>query len=247
MKERAARERRNRWRTAVVRSVEPASEDMVSFVVTPDEWVPHVAGQYCDVRVPGERVVRAFSIVSSPTETDYLEFGVQVLPRGLVSPRIAAAEPGDTIELRGPVGAFFTWTPEMPGRLVLIGAGAGITPLVSMYAHATSAGTRTGSGAGTGAPAVSAPDPIFIVSAKSPERIFRYERYRRSMITRFTATEGRIDRAFLADALEPVVAPVSSPPPQVRICGPLGFIGGVVQELVGLGIPAEAIRSEAFV
>jgi ferredoxin-NADP reductase len=238
----ASKADRREWRRATVVWSRPAAADMVSLALRPDQWISHVAGQYYDIRFPREGVVRAFSIVSSPTVTDYLEFGLQVLPRGLLSPRLAAVAPGEPLEIRGPVGRFFTWSPEMSGRLVLIGAGAGITPLLSMYGHAVGDGFEEG-------PVSGVSPPLFIVSAGGPERVFRYERYRSVLVTRFSGREGRIDREFLAEHLAGIRDGTISrePPPQIRICGPPGFVGHIVDHLLSQGISETSIRSEAFV
>ncbi|MFA7566089.1 MAG: FAD-binding oxidoreductase [Alkalispirochaeta sp.] len=219
------------WRRATVLTCTPESSDVVALSIRPERWIAHRAGQYYDIRMPAERVVRAFSVVSSPTVTDHLEFGIQVLPQGLLSPRLAGVRPGAKLEIRGPVGSIITWSPEMAGRLVLIGAGAGITPLLSMYEHATVAGVT--------------PSPTLIVSAKSTQRIFRFDRYRSVLTTRLSSQDGRIDRAFLDSILGPVL--YDDVPPQLRLCGPLGFIGDIVDHLLALGFPEGTIRSEAFV
>lgn len=225
------RSARATWRGASIATVEPAAEGMVELVVVPDNWIPHRAGQYYDVRFPGENRVRAFSVVSSPTVTDHLTFGIQVLPQGLVSPRLADAATGDRLEIRGPIGSAFSWAPELPGRLVLIGAGAGITPLVSMYEHAVAAGTEK--------------QPLFIVSAKRPELIFRYDHYRSVLTTRFTASQPRIDREYLRSVLSSGGAVGEGM--HVRVCGPGGFIVKTVEHLISIGVPESEIRSEAFV
>ena len=39
------------------------------------------------------------------------------------------------IELRGPIGGFFTWKVEDGGPLLLVGGGSGVVPLMSMLRH----------------------------------------------------------------------------------------------------------------
>ena len=58
--------------------------------------------------------------------------GRRVVPGGLFSSWLVnEVEPGDTVEVMGPVGAF---TPDLtvPGHHVLVAAGSGITPMVSI-------------------------------------------------------------------------------------------------------------------
>ena len=40
--------------------------------------------------------------------------------------------PGDELELRGPIGGWFTWRPEEGGPLLLVAGGSGIVPLMAM-------------------------------------------------------------------------------------------------------------------
>lgn len=225
------------WRRATVVSVEPAAIDMVALAIRPLEPTPHRAGQHYELRFPGEELMRNYSIVSSPRTAELLEFGVKVLPTGMLSRRLAAAVAGDEIEIRGPLGQAFVWTPEMGAPLVLIGAGAGITPLLSMYD--LFAGTPPGE-----APISPGERPLFLVSAKSADRIFRYERYRHVMTTRFTATAGRLDATSIAAFCAPVLDATGA---GFRVCGPGGFITTVVDTLLYLGFDESRVRSEAFV
>lgn len=222
--------RRHAWRKARVACVEQAASDMVALEIEPDEWIPHLAGQHYEIRFPGEILSRKFSIASAPEQTRRIDFGIQVLPKGMLSPRLAACRPGDQLEVRGPTGAAFVWRPEESGPLVLLGGGAGITPLAGLCDHYISSGLDS--------------PLMFIVSARSPSRVFRLDRYRRRMITRYTAEKGRIDRDFLVKALAPVL---DNPETKVRVCGPLGFMSAMVSTLRELGIPETGIRSEAFV
>lgn len=222
--------RRHEWRPAHVTAVEPAASDMVTLNVEPAEWIPHAAGQHYEIRFPGERLSRKFSIASPPERVNELEFGIQVLPKGMLSPRLAACRPGDSLEIRGPTGAAFQWQREDGGPLILLGAGAGITPLLGILDHHTAA-------------AVPAP-LVFVLSARSPERVFRYERYRDRMRICFTSQQPRIDRVYLERALEPVLDDNRT---QARVCGPLGFMTSMVEHLIQLGVKEAQIRSEAFV
>src|SRR5579859_1408937 len=120
------------WRPATVLRATKAADDIMSIELQPNDWLPHKAGQHYELRLPGHHLSRKYSIVSSPHQTERLEFGVQFLSYGEVSPLLWKLRPGDKLEIRGPLGAF-VWTPETTGPLVLIAAGSGITPLLSMY------------------------------------------------------------------------------------------------------------------
>jgi len=218
------------WRSARVVSNEPACEDMISLLLEPEELLPHRAGQHYELRLPGDGLSRKYSIVSPPERDSPLEFGVQLLPTGLVSPRLAATRPGDRVEIRGPLGEAFVWTPASGRSLILLGGGAGITPLLSIYEHFRRSVPRG--------------REIFIMSAKTPQRIYRYERYRDRLTTRFTSSDPRLDKddlvAITGDLLHDSEA-------SAWICGPPGFIDLMVDNLIELDFPEMRIRSEAFV
>lgn len=203
---------------------------MICLLVEPETKVPHRAGQHYEIRFPGDELGRKYSIVSPPGERAPLEFGVQILAKGLVSPRLACSLPGTPIELRGPLGEAFTWSPDAGPSLILIGGGAGITPLLSIYGAFTHAYPR-----GT---------CRFLLSAKRPDLVYHLDRYERILITRYTGTAPRFTAADLADLLGELL---HDPTAAARICGPGGMIDSVVDNLVDLGFPEDRIRSEAFV
>ena len=77
-------------------------------------WPGHDAGQHVDVRLTAEdgyTAQRSYSIASA-TAPDRLELTVQKVSGGEVSPYLVdTADVGDELELRGPVGGWFVWTP----------------------------------------------------------------------------------------------------------------------------------------
>ncbi len=218
------------WRSARVVSVEAAAADMISLLIEPGVAVPHRAGQHYEIRFPGEELGRKYSVVSSPGAPAPLEFGVQLLPKGFLSPRLARCRPGDGLEIRGPLGEAFVWTPDMGGSLILIGGGAGVTPLLSIHAHFRRCFPEGRC--------------RFLLSARRPDRVYRLDRYRSVLTTRFTESEPRLARADLADLLGDRMADSET---CARVCGPPGMIDSVVDNLIDLGFPELRIRSEAFV
>lgn len=218
------------WRAAEVVRNESGPRGMIGLSVRPREWIPHTPGQHCEIRFPGDEVSRKFSIASAPETEGVLEFGIEVLDYGLLTPRLVRAPRGEPLEIRGPTGAGFTWSSREPGPLILLGAGSGVTPLLSMYGHHRLSR--------------SAAPLFFLVSAKSPERLFGLRTLREAAAIRYTQRQPRVDRKFLqrwaGDALR-------APDATARICGPKGFMDTMVDALIDLGMREEQIRSEAFV
>ena len=67
------------------------------------------------------------------TSPDTLEFMIKAYPGGKFSGLLAdgAVKPGDTIDVTGPYGVF-TLRPSSPRRLLFIGGGAGMAPILSL-------------------------------------------------------------------------------------------------------------------
>jgi len=214
------------WQRAKIVGSEQAAEDIKSIVVRPEHWTPHKAGQHYELRMPGSEFMRKYSVVSSPSRGRELEFGVQLIPGGVLSPKLWAADIDDEIEIQGPWGESFIWEPRMSGPLVLLGAGSGITPLLSICDAYHDAGGN---------------DCTFIMSAKNERRVMRYESLRDSLVTRFTEQDGRISEVFLKEYTKPTPATLC------YICGPDGFIDDMVDFLIELGFPEVGIKSERFI
>lgn len=82
--------------------------------------------------------MRCFSLVSSPNSYD-LQFAMRV--EGDFTRQITTLEPGERIRLRGPFGDFVL--DPVDKRVVLLAAGIGITPFISMLRHAAETGSST--------------------------------------------------------------------------------------------------------
>jgi len=92
-------------------------------------------GQFCSVvlNINGKKVIRSYSISSTPTRPHTLELTVKRIPGGLVSNWMYDnLNVGDQITLKGPKGKFFLDPAHVPRKLLLVGAGSGITPVMSM-------------------------------------------------------------------------------------------------------------------
>lgn len=119
-----------------VRSVERLTDDSVA--ITFDSSFTWRAGQHVTVRGPRDER-RTYSIcapVGGP-----LRIGVKRLDGGVVSTWLCTAvSSGDVLDVLPPAGSF---SPVVrPGRFGLVGAGSGITPLLSIAATLLAAGAE---------------------------------------------------------------------------------------------------------
>ncbi len=98
----------------------------------------HVAGQHYVVRLTapdGYTASRSYSVASAPDDSGEIELTVEALEDGEVSGYLhEVVEPGDELEVRGPIGGFFAWPGDTPA--LLVGGGSGVVPLVSMLRQA---------------------------------------------------------------------------------------------------------------
>lgn len=110
------------------------SEDLWVIKVDPGGPFSFKAGQYATLGVEGEgrRIERAYSIVSSPYETGFLEFFIELVPQGELTPKLYKLHNGDTLLCRKIAKGRFTLDLRS-GRTnhLLLATVTGIAPFVS--------------------------------------------------------------------------------------------------------------------
>jgi ferredoxin-NADP reductase len=243
--ERTALPRRLTWHTAAVAEVIAETAQAKSIVLDVPDWAGHRAGQHLDIRLTAEdgyQAERSYSIASGPEDTSVV-MTVERIDDGEVSPYLTEElQPGDSLELRGPIGGYFVWEASLGGPLLLIGGGSGFVPLRAMLRHYLATGSQV---------------PLrALYSARSlPDVIYREELMQmvdeHGLDIRFTLTRQRpagwsgyarrIDRALLTEFAFSVEAR-----PLVYICGPTSFVEATAGTLVELGHDPLAIRTERF-
>ncbi len=209
-------------------------------------WEGHKAGQHVDLRLTAEdgyQAQRSYSIASAP-EDERVELVIERLDDGEVSPYLTdELRIGDRLELRGPIGGWFTWELQDGGPLFLVAGGSGITPLMAMIRHRAAAENN-------------APCRLLYSSRSREETVFADEldhlagsdgslevvhTLTRSQPPGWTGYARRIDREMLAE-----VAPSSDQMPLTFVCGPTPLVESVATALVGLGHDAGRVKTERF-
>ena len=131
------------WRRATVASVEHPSPRAVVLRLDVPERVDHVPGQHYVIRLTAEDgyvAQRSYSVASPPSDSQ-LEFYVERLEDGEVSMFLSdVVEPGDELDVRGPIGGWFVW--DGSREAVGIAGGSGAVPLVAMLHHARDVGAQ---------------------------------------------------------------------------------------------------------
>ncbi len=128
------------WSTRELRGrierIERESADAVTVLIKPGwDWPGHRPGQYLrlGIEVDGIHHWRAYSLTSDPGRADgCIAITPKLVAGGKVSPFLCTrARPGMVVRLGGVEGGFVL--PESPPeRLLLLSAGSGVTPIMSM-------------------------------------------------------------------------------------------------------------------
>lgn len=204
----------------------------------------HLPGQYLTLtqQLNGKTVRRSYTIASTPTNPDYCEITTKREEHGLVSRHMHdTVKEGDLLDISAPAGRF-TFTGSEAQSIALVGAGVGITPLMSILRFLTD---RHWAGY------------IHLINSNRTESdiIFRQEieALRQSnpnlhltlTLTRpngsaWDGATGRIDGALLRS----VIPDVTGMP--FYICGPAEMIAATRAILRDLGVADSNIRTESF-
>jgi len=92
-------------------------------------------GQFCTLvlNIDGKKIVRSYTIASTPLRPFILEITVKRVPGGLVSNWLPDnLKVGDRVEISGPKGKFCLLPGKILPRMLFIAGGSGITPVMSM-------------------------------------------------------------------------------------------------------------------
>ena len=233
------------WRVGTLAEARPETATARRLVLDVPDWPGNDAGQHLDVRLTapdGYQATRSYSIASSGPGPR-IELAVDRVPDGEVSPYLVDdIQPGDELEVHGPLGGYFVWRPGDPRPVQLIAGGSGVVPLVAM--------ARAHAGAGDAAAF------RLLYSVRTPEDVF----FRRELDQAVGSGSLQLDfvhtRSAPPSASEPpgrltrdrLAAAAFGPDerPRVFVCGPTGFVEQVAVWLQELGHAAGDIRTERF-
>jgi ring-1,2-phenylacetyl-CoA epoxidase subunit PaaE len=229
-----------------VAAVEPLTDDAaaVTFEVPAPlrQVFTFAPDQSLTIRRGDER--RSYSICAPAGHAPRI--GVREVAGGVISGwLVRQLRPGDVIDVQPPAGSF---TPDLsaPGHHVLIAAGSGITPVLSIAASVLQArpdsavtllyGNRR-------AASVMFADEVADLKDAHPDRMQLVHVLSREA-QEVGLHAGRLDAAKLR-ALLPVTVDV----PAVAhwwLCGPFGMVTGAIDVLTGLGVSRDRIHRELF-
>ena len=226
------------------------SEDVTSFVFEARDAGPlpaYEAGQHLpiELEVPGleEPVRRTYSLSGAPGHDRY-RISVKREPRGLASRHLHDhVEPGAILDTRKPAGDFMMSCNKCP--VVLVSAGIGMTPMVSMLHALAAEGSERPvwfiHGARDGGHHPLAREVRELAARCTGIRVHvAYSRPRPEDETGIDYdTEGRIDGALLAKL-------IGNDDAHYFLCGPTRFMADLQTDLERRDIPSEYIHTETF-
>jgi CDP-4-dehydro-6-deoxyglucose reductase len=104
------------------------------------DFVPGQFVSFSDV-IGGKEITRAYSLASAPDGTNRFELCLNRVPDGFFSQRLFAMQPGETVQMREPLGMFVLRQP--PRDSIFVATGTGIAPFRSMLkAHLNESSPR---------------------------------------------------------------------------------------------------------
>lgn len=211
-----------------------------------DYW----AGQYLTFRFDniGEKpIVRSYTMSSSPNQGETCAFTVKRVEQGLISNWLCDnVQVGTVLRARGPIGRFIYEPEKDREHLVMVAAGSGVTPFVSiMREYAATLGMP-------GAPK----KMTLVVSFRSRkdllcwtdlQEILRHDGVR--LVTTLSRDpdapneflHGRLDEPMLTSIMEGKYEQTT-----FMSCGPQAIMDLARDHALKNGVPAEQIKTESF-
>ena len=220
------------WRTATVAGVRRPIQRSVELRLDVHDRIDHLPGQHYVVRLTAEdgyTAQRSYSVASAPSDP-LVELLIERLDDGEVSTYLAdVVEPGDELEVRGPIGGWFVWDGGTPA--LLVAGGFGVVPFIAMLRHARDLGRS---------------DLLRIaVSARTMAALpYAEELVTAGALVVLTREANGIRPAGRLTAGE--LVPLWEPGQTAYVCGSPSFAESASRILVDLGQPPSSVRVERF-
>jgi len=213
------------------------------FALPPGELFTPRPGQFLTFKlmVGGARVVRSYSISSSPTQSKYVEITCKRSEQGKASTFLNdMVQPGLTLQASGPHGKF-CFDETRHKRIVMLAAGSGITPMMSMLRYIDDLCIRTEV---TLIYAVQThKDIIFereLQEIQSRRDQFRYVVLLSHPHLEWRGPSGRLSLELVRENVDAIGGS------DFFLCGPPAFMSGAKAILKTLGVDPTRIMQESF-
>ncbi len=201
-------------------------------------------GQFAKVCVTTDEgdVWRSFTISSSPSDKQHLDLTIKLNPDGIVSCYLFEnVKPGGSVKLKGAQGGFFLDVAKHTEPLVLVSAGSGVTPMMSISRFLRSTDGKL---------------PVtFLYGARSEADIIFHEEClqfsREHDWFHYSVTLSKPSESWAGEcgriAPERLLSVVESPTDcRYFLCGPNEFMESLQETLTTAGVAADRIHTEQF-
>lgn len=220
---------------------EPLARDMETFWLEADDDLPlpdYLPGQHLPIAIDvnGQRILRRYTLSSSPSRPERLAISVKRIEGGLLSHWLHQhLEPGKTLLAHTPSGGFHLGGKR---KLLLLSAGSGVTPMLSMARYLEDQGALE--------------QVLFLHLCRSEADIPAREELLALRLggmqlqlvlsrpdAHWNGLSGHLTRDMLADITDLTER-------DVYLCGPSGFMQLALAWLRELGVPAGQLHHESF-
>jgi ferredoxin-NADP reductase/ferredoxin len=199
------------------------------------------SGQFMEIKIPGSDAWRAYSLANTSNWDGALEFLIRLRPDGHFSTFLReSARVGDTLTVRGPLGAFCIRESSLRPRWFVAG-GTGLAPVLSMLRRMAEYGENH--------------DAKLFFGVEHERQLFLRDELEQlnaqlpQLATEICVARPTADwtgfRGTPVDALRAALAR-SDTKPDIYVCGPPGLVKAVATVAADLGVPADHIDSERF-
>ena len=237
-------------RTFIIKEKRTESELITSFLLTPEDSKPVLTfqpGQYLSIKLVHPELkhheIRQYSLSDAPNGRDY-RISVKREPLGQVSNLLHdRLQAGDKIEVMPPTGDFYLKADDKT-PVVLLSAGVGLTPMMSMLNQLLASDHQA---------------DITWLHACEHGRVHAFREDIRSKISQHTNLVSLVwyrepaesdkqgeDYDFSGTMDLNAVKERITPEAHYYFCGPLGFMQEVKRQLTEAGIPASQLHYEVF-
>lgn len=236
-----------------VQEVIRETEDAVTIVFEKTkEKTSYKSGQFLTLIIPvnGEKQRRSYSLSSSPSIDNNLAVTVKKLIGGTVSTLLVdKLKKGESMEVMQPMGTF-CYEPENSKKrnIILIGAGSGITPLISILKTALKEEPLSS---------------VYLLYGNRNERSIIFNKQLEQIqasangrlkiihvlsqpVNKNVDHSGRLNQSSIIKLLETFEG-VNLAESEYYICGPHGMMDEAKKSLEILKVPSEKIHKESFV
>lgn len=197
-------------------------------------------GQYIQFRVPGTCEYRAYSIASTPEQSNIIRLVVRLVPGGFCSTYIhESLKEGDEVFLTGPFGNLVI-NEDSDSDIIGVAGGCGIAPFMSMIFHLLKTGSKRNVKLFFGAK--SERDLYFIDEFRSLSK--EHENFEFYLALSEPSKGWQGETGLIHQVVDKYVERADNA--SAYLCGPPAMIDAVIEVLISKGIDRSRIFYDKF-